>query len=414
MKIAYVVPYVPNLIRVRPYNLISHLARNGVDVSVFTVGSGSEDARDADSLRPLCNELHYEHLPTWRSLLNCLIALPSNQPLQTVYSWQKKLFQQLVHNIKTAGDFDLVHVEHLRGSRYGVEIMSKVPETPVVWDSVDCISHLFKQASKRNSNFIGQVVTTLELGKTQKAEGRLTSLFDRVLITSSADRDALLDLVPTRAAPAPVSVVSNGVDLEYYQPNPDVAREPATIVFSGKMSYHANISMVLYLVGEIMPQIWAKQPEVRLVIVGKDPHAKIRKMAEHPQISVTGTVADIRQYLWSATVSVVPLVYGAGVQNKILEAMATATPVVTTSRAVSALPLVPERDVLVGDTPADFASAVLRLIEDPLLQSSVGTAGLHYVKQHHNWNTIARQVIDLYKETIAAKKRAFGAGRQGI
>jgi glycosyltransferase involved in cell wall biosynthesis len=374
-------------------------------VTVFTVGSNAEDARDADALRSFCKAVHYEHLPAWRSLLNCLIVLPSDQPLQTVYSWQAKLFNRLVHEIKMAGDFDLVHIEHLRGSRYGVELMSQIPEMPVVWDSVDCISHLFKQALKRNSNFIGQVITQLELGKTEKAEGRLTSLFDRVLITSSADRDALLELVPDRAKPAPVSVLSNGVDLDYYHPNPDVPIDPATIVFSGKMSYHANISMALYLVGEIMPQIWANRPEVRLVIVGKNPPAKIRKLAQYPQITVTGSVADIRPFLWGATVSVVPLVYGAGVQNKILEAMATGTPVVTTSRAVSALPIIPERDALVADTPSDFASAVLRLIEDPILQRRIGDAGLKYVKQFHNWKTITIDLINLYEQTIAAKSQ---------
>jgi len=101
--------------------------------------------------------------------------------------------------------------------------------------------------------------------------------------------------------------------------------------------------MVNYLVAEIMPRVWQKRPGVQLMIVGKDPTADIRDLCANPQITVTGTVDDIRPFLWKATAAVVPLVYGAGIQNKILEAMACGTPVITASRALSSLRQVPEK-----------------------------------------------------------------------
>ena len=90
-----------------------------------------------------------------------------------------------------------------------------------------------------------------------------------------------------------ITVLSNGVDLEYFHPNLDVQRDAETLVFSGKMSYHANISMVNYLAAEIMPRIWQKRPSVQLMIVGKDPTAEIRALSVDPRITVTGTVNDI-------------------------------------------------------------------------------------------------------------------------
>jgi hypothetical protein len=97
--------------------------------------------------------------------------------------------------------------------------------------------------------------------------------------------------------------------MEYFYPNPELQRDAETIVFTGKMSYHANISMVKYLVAEIMPRIWRVRPAARLYIVGKDPTADIKELQKDPRIIVTGTVDDIRPFLWRATVSVVPLLY---------------------------------------------------------------------------------------------------------
>jgi glycosyltransferase involved in cell wall biosynthesis len=336
MRIAYIVPYVPSQIRTRPYNLVNQLVALGHEVSVFVLGSNQQDLLDAQMLRDKGNRIYYHFQPVWRSFLNCAAALPSRQPLQYVYSWQGGMAQQVAQRISQE-EFDIVHVEHLRGSRYGVFLKSRFPTMPVVWDSVDCISHLFRQAASQSRSLFGKLMTRFDLPRTARAESELICQFDHALVTSLADRNAMLELVPTGQTPSPISVLPNGVDTEYFCQGPGVQREAEAIVFSGKMSYHANISMVKYLVAEIMPRIWKVRPATRLFIVGKDPSADIKELQKNPRIIVTGTVDDIRPFLWMATVSVVPLLYGAGIQNKILEAMATGTPVVTTCGALSAL-----------------------------------------------------------------------------
>ncbi len=146
--------------------------------------------------------------------------------------------------------------------------------------------------------------------------------------------------------------------MDYFCPRPEFQRDAETIVFSGKMSFHANISMAQYLVAEIMPRIWKIRPGARLYIVGKDPSGDIKRLAKNPLITVTGTVPDIRPFLWRATVAVVPLLYGAGIQNKILEAMATATPVVTTCKALVALQVRSGEQLFASDDPDEFSQAV--------------------------------------------------------
>ena len=404
MKIAFIVPYVPNKIRTRPYNLILYLSRAGHEVVLFTVGSTAGEYEDAVALQAHCRAVHYQKLPVWRSGLNALTAMPTRVPLQSVYSWDRQLALQLTDALQN-GDapFDVVHVEHLRGSKFGRFVRKQFPEIPIVWDSVDCISYLFEQAGKNNSTFFGKIITRFELGRTRLAEAELIRFFDHVLTTSHADRNALLKLPYAEGEPSPISVLRGGVDLEYFHPNSEIEVELGTLVFSGKMSYHANIAMVVHLVEQIMPRVWQKFPNVKLYIVGKDPTRKIIEYAKNPLIHVTGTVDDIRPYLWKASAAVVPLIYGAGIQNKIIEAMACGTPVVTNSRALSALNVTAGQDILVGDDPDMFAAQIIRLLEDTNLREKVGAAGLKYVRQHHDWNQIAGQLVEIYEH--AGKSR---------
>ena len=405
MRIAYIVPYVPNLIRTRPYNLINQLASLGHEVTVFTLGSGKQDLIDVQALKGHGRVVQYFAQPVWRSFLNSAAAIPSRTPLQAVYSWQSVMARQIAQRA-SRNEFDIVHIEHLRGSRFGLFLKSRLTNLPVVWDSVDCITHLFQQAAKQSHSFFGKFMTRFELGRTRRAEGDLVCRFDHVLVTSPSDRNSLLGLVPSGKSPSEISVLPNGVDLEYFHPNAEVEREAETIVFSGKMSYHANISMVKYLVDEIMPRIWKLRPTARLYIVGKDPSPAIQQLRQNPLITVTGTVDDIRPFLWRATVSVVPLLYGAGIQNKILEAMATGTPVVTTCQALSALQAQPGKDLIAYDDPDRFSEAVLQLIGNRGLQRKIGDAAVTYVRTHHNWTSIASQLLNIYQSVLNKNGRS--------
>ena len=169
MRIAYIVPYVPNLIRTRPYNLINQLASLGHEVTVFTLGSGRRDLLDAQALRGHGRDVHYFAQPVWRSFWNSAAAVPSHKPLQSVYSWQRDMALQIAQSASQK-QFDILHVEHLRGSRYGSFLKLRVPSLPVVWDSVDCISHLFQQAANHSRSFFGKFMTRFELSRTKRTE----------------------------------------------------------------------------------------------------------------------------------------------------------------------------------------------------------------------------------------------------
>jgi sugar transferase (PEP-CTERM/EpsH1 system associated) len=401
MNILFIVPYVPDMVRCRSYNLIRNLTALGHKVSVATLWSNNADRIALEQLKTDCHQVLAVKTNRWHTLFSCVATLPTSKPLQAAYSWQPELARQLESLVnQNNNDFDVVHVEHLRGSRYGLflksVINSKNKKLPIVWDSVDCISLLFRQASKKSRKLVSRLMTQFETNRTYQYERWLLGQFDRILVTSSVDKRAFESMRNTGEEQPEISVITMGVDLDYFQPIGSRAREPATLVLSGKMSYHANVAMVMHLVYEILPVIWSQNPDVKLWVVGKDPPQSIRKLAQNPAIQVTGTVDDIRPYLQNATIAVAPITYGAGIQIKVLEAMACGTPVIATSQAVSALSIRPDRDALIADEPGKFAQSVLDLLKNPNRQQEVGQAGRQYVEENHRWTDITPKLERIY------------------
>lgn len=398
MRILYVTPYVPSQIRTRPYNLIRSLLRLGHQVTLVTVAD-PEDESALVQLRSLGLPVEAVVVPRWRSLLNCLLALPTREPLQAVYSYHPALAQTIRRQLQT-GQFDVAHIEHLRSAR----LVHAVAGVPRVYDSVDCISLLFEQTARTGPHWRARWLARLDLARSRRYEGWLLSQYDQAVISSERDREALLGLARRfwpQARPAPVTVVTNGVDLDYFRPQPEVARDRHMVVFTGKMSYHANVSGALYFAQEVLPLIWAQDPEVRFQIVGKDPPEEVRQLAKEPRIQVTGTVPDLRPYLAQAGVAVCPVRYAAGVQFKILEAMAMETPVVCTPAAAAGLASAATGAALVaGDAPA-FARQVIQLLHDPASADRLGRAGYDYVVAYHSWEAAARRLADVYTQAVA-------------
>lgn len=427
LKILFVVPYVPNRIRTRPFHLLNTLASEGNRITLATLWSNSEDLAMLRQLATQLDVVLAERIAIPKSLWNCVCALPKAQPLQAAYSWNSALAQRLTQIVDTK-EFDVIHVEHLRGVRYGLflnEFLSrtgrKIP--PVVWDSVDCISRLFRQAAQASSALRSRLTARIDLARTEKFEGWLTTQFRRILVTSDPDRKEFLELAGNcsqrlkldgaGSLEKRIAIVPNGVDSDYFTPNGE-SREPLTLVITGKMSYHANVTSVVQFVKEVMPRVWSQLPQTRLWIAGKDPSREIRNLgvawnadqslraspsgANDPRVQITGTVNDLRPFLRKATLAVAPIRYGVGIQNKVLEAMACGTPVVATPQAVSALQVRSGRDLIVAKNAEELSESLLSLLRNPERCSNLGQAGRSFVKRQHEWGAVVRGLTQIYRE----------------
>jgi sugar transferase (PEP-CTERM/EpsH1 system associated) len=400
MRILFVAPYIPSRIRVRSYNLIRTLAAQGHHVHLVALQPPEDRFASAAELRQVCAQADVFPLSRARTLWNALKALPTSLPLQAAYSHHPQA-ERRIRDLAKQGRFDVLHVEHLRGA----VLAERLSGIPRVFDSVDSIAYLFEQASRLAPKITQRLMARVDLPRTRRFEARAPRRFERILTTSPVDAQAIRDLAGD-AADSRIRLLPNGVDLDFFRPV-DTPPDPATILFSGKISYHANSAAVLYLGREVMPRVWQQRPDARLMIVGKDPTPAVRALGADPRVTVTGYVEDLRPYFARATVSATPLLYGAGTQYKVLEAMASGVPVVATPRVGSGLQAQPDRDLLVGEDTGQLARCIVRLIDDARLRREIGAAGRRYVERYHSWPQIAATLAAIYAEARAAPLTTF-------
>lgn len=392
MKILFALPYLPSLIRVRPYQFVRELVRRH-EVSLLASDS-RRMLEQTEDLHRWCARVELVPLRFTTSVRSCLGAAVTGDPLQAAVCQSPQLDARLEMMLRE-DTFDVVHIEHLRAARLG----KLVPrEIPTLFDAVDSISLLLARTLRSSHSARQRLIAALELQRTRAYETRILRGFDRTIATAPEDARALQALAPS----ASVSVVPNGVDLDYFQPL-ELTREPATIVFSGKMSYHANATAVLHFVRRIFPRVKALRPDVRLWIVGSNPPKVIRELAADPAIHVTGHVPDLRAHLGRATVAICPVTVKVGIQNKVLEAMAMGVPVVCTREGAEGLMAVPGRDFLMADSPTEFADQLCALFVDSARAADLASAGRRYVETHHRWGTIVQRLEDMYAELVETR-----------
>jgi glycosyltransferase involved in cell wall biosynthesis len=230
--------------------------------------------------------------------------------------------------------------------------------------------------------------------------------------TSVADADA--QVIRGFAGGIPVRIMPNGVDAVYFAPQelPETLETSETIIFTGAMSFSPNITAVLHFFHHILPLIRRERPGVRLVIAGRDPSPEIAALANDPFVTVTGFVEDMRPWLARSSIMICPMLTGSGIKNKVLEALAMAKPIVSTTLGIEALEVMSGRELLVADTPADFAAATLALLRDSSLRRRLGAAGRELVLRRYTWDACAASYDALYAELASGHGYVSQLARQ--
>jgi glycosyltransferase involved in cell wall biosynthesis len=216
-----------------------------------------------------------------------------------------------------------------------------------------------------------------------RAERQFASLADHILTVSDADRSSFLQFLRQEK----VSTIPTGVDLNYFRPG-GFSHKPV-LVFTGSMDWIPNEDAIMYFSREILPVIQQEIPNVVLSVVGRKPTRRILSLAaRNSAIQVIGRVEDIRPYVDEASVYIVPLRIGSGTRIKIFEAMAMGKAVVSTSIGAEGLPVQHGRDILLADTPAEFAARTLELLKGPGMRQQIGGAARSLVESHYGWDKV--------------------------
>jgi polysaccharide biosynthesis protein PslH len=278
-----------------------------------------------------------------------------------------------------------------------------------VVDFVDLDSEKWRQYAERKSPLTAWLY---------RREARLLAAAERAIVESVdlalfvSESEAAVMRGRCAAGRDRIHSVENGVDSDYFDPSRAHERPSAAtgsgpaLVFTGAMDYWPNVDAVRWFAETVLPLVWTEAPEVRLWVVGARPTAEVRRLAEDPRIVVSGRVPDVRPWLAAADAVIAPLRIACGVQNKVLEAMAMAKPVVCTSQALSGIAATVGREILVADDAATTAATVLQLLDDGERRQRLGEAARQRIRERYRWAHCLAALDRLLGATPAKRSRA--------
>jgi sugar transferase (PEP-CTERM/EpsH1 system associated) len=351
------------------------------EISLVSFYEHEADLAHADELRGVCESIETLRLPKWRGAANVALRGPfSSEPLQILY-YRSAAFARAVDGLARHRKFDLVHGFMLRMAPYLQQV-----EAPRILDALDSM-----ELRMRRNVAIEKPMRRLfyreELRRVAPFERVAAGSVDALLVASEHDKASF--------GTANVEVVPNGVDAGAFAPDL-AARRAGAIVFSGTMSYPPNIAAARWFAEECFPLVRQAVPDATFVIAGAAPTRELRELAKRPGIVVTGFVQSMPDTLNQATVAVAPMQSGAGIQNKILEAMACGLPLVTTTIGLGGIAAVPERDLLVANSEQTFAAAVVSVLCDAERTVELGRNARALVLERYTWERAAAAVERVY------------------
>lgn len=386
--------------KLKIYNLIRQLSRNH-EITLLSFIQDRSEERWIPELKRYCRKVEVVHLPAAASLWNCVKAIPKKIPFQVAYFESQEMVRKL-GEIEASVRPDILHTHLIRMARY----TAGLPRSGRVLDLTDAVSLYLERFMKTERNPVKRTALRIEFGRMLRFEP-VIARFDRALVCSSVDREALNRNVPD----ARISIMENGVDLDQFGgPGGGGTAEPYRIIYTGNMSYYPNADGAQFLVKEILPAIKKVVPEATVYLVGQNPPRSVRALAGDGVV-VTGFVPDIRAEYLKSAVAVSPVRFGAGTLNKILEPIALGIPVVTTSTGVAGLGLNPGEDILVADDSEGFARHVAALLTNPPLRASLTAGATEKVRSRFGWDQIARTLENVYEEVGHGARPVLGGAR---
>lgn len=258
---------------------------------------------------------------------------------------------------------------------------------------------IWRRSFELARNPVWKVVAWREYRRMAAVERRYVALADQVLAVSEIDRSHFV----TYTDPRKITVVPTGVDIEYFQPM-SLEEKPNSMVFTGSMDSFANEDAIFYLHEAILPKIRSQIPEAKAWVVGRSPSQKLCDLGKRGAgITVTGAVEDIRPYVATSPVYVVPMRIGGGTRIKIFEAMAMGKAVVSTTVGAEGLPVTHGKDIILADTPEEFAAHVIRLLGSNPARQSIGVAARKLVEENYSWRAVVQSFDEVLEKAVSKK-----------
>jgi len=383
MRILYVTPRFPVDLtfgdNLRAYQHIEHLSKKH-DVTLLCLYHKKKELKNINLLNKFCKIIPL-YQPDWKFHLNAFLSLFTPYPIRMKVNYNKRLRRIYSKIVK---DFDFVYILSIQMAYLG-----KIPiHSKKVIDLVDTDSLLVKRKLEAKPGLM-KPIYLLEFKRLKKHEKKLSKIFDAQIVVSNIEKKALglentyvfaLGVQPSR---------------KYVYKNKE-----NIICVTGTMNYPPTVEGVLYFVKKIFPLIIHEVPGVKLKLIGAKPCKKIKKLANHPNIIVTGKVKNMAREIKKCKISLAPLRFGCGIQMKMLEAMATGTATVMSSIVNAGIEAKPNHETLVADEPEDFAYKVITLIKNDKLRKKIESNAYNLILRNYSLDIQNKRLDNLIKKII--------------
>jgi sugar transferase (PEP-CTERM/EpsH1 system associated) len=326
-------------------------------------------------------------------------------PVTLLNYFEPRLASQLA-TIFERGQFNAVHLGGFHVSPYFsvAEAASARPAILVDWHNIE--SELMKRYSEAARSWPRRLVAQRTATLLERSELRMLERCRMHTVASERERDKLL----SHNSSATVRVIPNAVDLRYFSGTaiphaPTVMPSPSNrnLLFVGSMDYHANIDAVIWFAQDVWPVIAHKYPDLKFVIVGRDPALEVRNL-QSDRIRVTGTVEDVRPYYAAAQAVIVPLRVGSGTRLKILEAMAAGVPIVSTRLGAEGIDVTHDVQLLLADNGSELISAIDALFSSRELRDRLTRAARDRVKSTYDWSVVGKELFSIYVDLLSTSR----------
>ncbi len=382
---------------IRTFHILKTLGK-AFEVTLFSQEPERERDMAVDFVKKVCHDVvifpRKRRSPIWKAYY-LLHSLFSTIPYPLNKNYSKDMECGIVKSFENKG-FDAVHFNHIDAAIY-LDSIKKVQgqkKPCFIFDTHNILSELLDGMMREHPNLCVSKYIAIQKKKMRKLEYKYFHSVDRCFVCSEHEAEKIRNIEPK----TPLAVVPNGVDIDHFRRRKDFPKETEKqrLIFVGAMDYYPNTDGVLFFAEEILPLILQKKPNVEFLVVGNNPSRSIKELESRLPIGVVGHVADVRDYIESGHVFVVPLRSGGGTRLKVLDAMASSIAVVSTSLGAEGIRVKNEENILLADTPEKFAESVLRLLNDASLSEKIRKNGNKLVNKHYSWTTVGKTLLSAY------------------
>jgi len=376
-------------------NLLKFFSQNH-EIDLYTFVENPEELDYLSEVEPYCRRIDTVILDSKKAKRRCWRALPTSTPLQVAYYDVKEMWDK-VRQAMAQETYDLAYVHYIRMAPY----MLYEDRLPRILGMQLSFGMNSRRLARHARTLKDKLLHRVEAFKMSRKEWWYASRYDIALLISDHDRR----YVTRYGLTDNIRINPHGVDTGFFSPDPSVEIDPKRIVMTGNMQYPPNVDAVLFFAEEILPIIRQEEPQAHFYAVGRDPTPLLTRLNERPNVTITGAVDDIRPYIRSAMVAVDSLRIGAGLQNKVLEALSSGTPVVMTAMANEGIRATEDEMCSIADTPEEFAQAVLQIMRDPALHRRLSQAARNFILAEWTWEKHFKDLEGWMEELVVSRNQ---------